>query len=779
MADYLTQLSDEERMRLFNGVGSWNSYDAGGKIPSFSMSDGPHGLRKQDAIQETEHYADLNRSRVATCFPTSSCMAASWDKSLLSELGKTIAEEAQCQQVDVVLGPGTNIKRSPLCGRNFEYFSEDPYLAGILAAEYINGMQALGIGTSLKHFTCNNQEKRRQTSNSIVNEKTLSEIYLRPFEIAVRKAQPASIMVSYNKVNGEYAAASKFLLTEVLRKKWGFKGIVISDWGACIGAVNCLKAGMSLAMPDSNGYFSHQLEKVYKDDEEVRTKLEEANRLVIEAAQKWNGGHQQEADNSKIDFVAHHKAALRFATNAAVLLKNDGVLPLPEKSKITVIGGMAATMKFQGGGSSHITTAPHPNALESLKALGYEIDFAEGYSGDIRDTSEHGYAQAIEAAKKAAAEKRPVLFFCGLPEEFEGEGFDRENIALPEVQTKLLDQIIALGADVIAVTFSGAPIDIYFADKVRAVLHMYLCGEACGEACAELLSGRVNPSGKIAETFPFSEKDTPCYGNFAGEEDNIEYKEGSYVGYRYYEAKNIPVRYEFGFGLSYTTFEYSNLKVDVEKREVSFDLKNTGAVKGAEASQVYIQKEGADYPELRGFEKTLLEPGETKRVTVNLDENAFKTYDTTAHNFIPDAGEYTIKVGMSVRKIVLEQKVSVSAEQAVGQTSANTENSAYTPDLALYDSFFTNTFYEQHHKGTFTSADNLGDMAKESFAVRVILKIINRIILFSMRGKSKDDPSVKIVLSAIAENPLESLISITNGIFTEKRMSRIVRMANR
>lgn len=776
MADYLTQLSDEERMRLFNGVGSWNSYDAGGKVPSFSMSDGPHGLRKQDAIQETEHYADLNRSRVATCFPTSSCMAASWDKSLLSELGKTIAEEAQCQQVDVVLGPGTNIKRSPLCGRNFEYFSEDPYLAGTLAAEYINGMQALGIGTSLKHFTCNNQEKRRQTSNSIVNEKTLSEIYLRPFEIAVRKAQPASIMVSYNKVNGEYAAASKFLLTEILRKKWGFKGIVISDWGACIGAVNCLKAGMSLAMPDSNGYFSHQLEKVYKDDEELRAKLDEANRLVIEAAQKWNGGHQKEADNSQIDFEAHHKAALRFATNSAVLLKNDGVLPLAEKSKITVIGGMAATMKFQGGGSSHITTAPHPNALESLKALGFEIDFAEGYSGKMGDTSESGYAKAIDAAKKAAAEKRHVLFFCGLTEEFEGEGFDRTTIALPEVQTKLLDQIIALGADVIAVTFSGAPIDIYFADKVRAVLHMYLCGEACGEACAELLSGCVNPSGKIAETFPFSEKDTPCYGNFAGEEDNIEYKEGSYVGYRYYEAKNVPVRYEFGFGLSYTTFEYSNLEVDVDKREVSFDLKNTGAVKGAEASQVYIQKEGADYPELRGFEKTMLESGETKRVTVSLDENAFKTYDTTAHNFVPAAGEYKIMVGMSVRKIVLEQKVSVSAEQA---DSGNAKADTYSPDLALYDSFFTNTFYEQHHKGTFTPADNLGDMAKESFGVRIILKIINMIILFSMRGKSKNDPSVKIVLSAIAENPLESLISVTNGIFTEKLMSRIIRMANR
>ena len=771
----MEELSRDEKIRLFNGVGNWNSYDADGKLPSFTMSDGPHGLRKQDSVQETEAYADINRSRLATCFPTSSCMAASWDKALLSEEGKSIAEEAQCQEVDVVLGPGTNIKRSPLCGRNFEYFSEDPYLAGTLAASYINGMQALGIGTSLKHFTCNNQEKRRQTSNSIVDEKTLSEIYLRPFEIAVRKAQPASIMVSYNKVNGQYAAASKFLLTEVLRKKWGFKGMVISDWGACIGAANCLKAGMTLAMPDSNGYFSSQLSKVYDSDAEVREQLDKANKLVIEAGQKWNGGHRQKADNSKIDFAAHHQAALRFATSSAVLLKNDGALPLAPKAKLAVIGGLAATMKFQGGGSSHINAAEYPSALESLKALGYEIDYAEGYPTDLGNVSEKGYAEALELAKKAAAEKRPLLFFCGLTEEFEGEGFDRETIGLPQVQTKLLDKILETGAEVIAVTFSGAPIDLYFADKVRSVLHMYLCGEACGEACAELLSGKVNPSGKLAETFPFSEKDTPCYGNFGGEDDNIEYKEGSLVGYRYYEAKNIPVRYEFGYGLSYTTFDYSNLEVDAGAGRVSFDIKNTGAVKGAEAAQVYIQKAGAAYPELRGFEKVELEAGETKRVSVELDENAFKSYDTSAHNFIPSAGTYKILAASSVKKICLEKEVKVSEEELKSAATADD----YTPDTALYNDFFTNCFYEQHHKGTFTSADNLGDMAKGSFAVKIILKIIIAILLFTMRGKSKKDPSVKIAISAIEENPLESLISITNGMFSEKNVQRIVRLANR
>ena len=768
----MEQLTKEEKIRLFNGVGSWNTFDAGGKIPAFSMSDGPHGLRKQETPSEKEKYSDVNLSRLATCFPTSSCMAASWDKELLKELGKSIAEEACCQEVDMVLGPGTNIKRSPLCGRNFEYYSEDPYLAGTMASNFINGVQSLGIGTSLKHFTCNNQEKRRQTSNSIVDEKTLSEIYLRPFEIAVRKAQPASIMVSYNKVNGAYAAASKFLLTEVLRKKWGFKGIVISDWGACIGAANCIKAGMSLAMPDSQGYFSHQLEKVYDEDKELQEKLDEANKLVIEAAEKWNGGHKKSAA-SEIDFAAHHKAALRFATNAAVLLKNDGVLPLAANSRITVIGGLAAKMQFQGGGSSHITTAPYPNALESLKALGYEIDFAEGYPVDFGNVSERGYAQALELAKKAVAEKCPVLFFCGLTEEFEGEGFDRETMALPQVQVKLLDKIIELGAQVIAVSFSGAPIDLYFADKVSAILHMYLCGEASGEACAELLSGRVNPSGKLAETFPFSEKDTPCYGNFGGEDDNVEYKEGCFVGYRYYEAKNIPVRYEFGFGLTYTSFEYSNLELDVKNGKLSFDITNTGKVRGAEAAQVYIQKKDGPYPELRGFEKVELEAGEKKHITVSLDENAFLTYDTSAHNFVPQPGSYKIKIGASVRKILLEKEVEVKAEDIKAL------DSGYTPDTALYNDFFTDCRYLPHHKGSFTSADNLADLAKESFIAKLIMKVILRILLFAAHGKSKKDPSVKIAVSAITENPLESLISISSGIFSEKLVAKIVRLANR
>ncbi len=773
MADFLNQLSDEEKLRLFNGKGSWNSYDAEGKLPSFSMSDGPHGLRKQDA----ENYADLNQSRLATCFPTASCMASSWDKSLLRALGKAIAREAECQQVDVVLGPGANIKRSPLCGRNFEYFSEDPYLAGTLAAEYINGMQSLGIGTSLKHFTCNNQETRRQVSNSIVNEKTLSEIYLRPFEIAVEKAQPASIMVSYNKVNGEYAAASKFLLTEILRKKWGFKGLVISDWGACIGASACVKAGMSLAMPDSKGYFSRQLAKTYGKDPELRSRLEEANKLVLEAAQKWQGGHK-EGSSKEIDFSSQHKEALRFACSSAVLLKNEGILPLAEKSKICVIGGLASTMKFQGGGSSHISCAKYPSALESLKALGYKVEFAQGYPVEIGNRSEAGYEEALELAERAAAEKRPVLFFCGLTEEFEGEGFDRKTIALPEVQTKLLDKLLELGARVITVSFSGSPVDLYFSDRVEAMLHMYLCGQACGEACAQLLSGRVNPSGKLAESFPFSEKDTPCYGSFAGDDDNVEYKEGSFVGYRYYQAKKVPLRFEFGFGLSYTSFEYSDLKLDLQKREVSFELKNTGKLKGAEISQLYIQKKDGPYPELRGFEKTELETGQSKRVTISLDENAFKEYELSSHNFEAKAGLYKIYIAGSVSKIKLETELELDEKTAAILPADAAPSADYKADRALYEAFFTDCFCETHHKGSFTRTDNFGDMAKESFWVRQLLRLILHFLLASSHGKSKEDPSVKIAISAIRENPLESLISVSNGMISEGFVKFIVWLAN-
>lgn len=772
-SEIVKSLSKKEKIRLFNGKGSWETFDAGGKIPAFWMSDGPHGLRKQDA----ENYSDLNNSHLATCFPTASCIASSWSRESLALLGKAISDEAVNDSVDLVLGPGINIKRSPLCGRNFEYFSEDPYLAGSLAAEYVKGLQQNGRGSCVKHYACNNQEKRRQTSNSIVDEKTLFEIYLRAFEIVIKKANPHALMVSYNKVNGEYAAKSSFLLTELLRNKWQYKGAVISDWGACMGANDCLKAGMTLAMPDSCGYFDSQLHEKYDSDQELREKLDEANSLIIDLAKNYREWDKKKT-YGKLDFTEQHAIALKLACDSAVLLKNDSILPLKEE-ELYVIGQMAKEMKFQGGGSSHINSAVYPNALESLKNCGYKVNYAQGYNSDLYKKEENDQElekEAVALITEAVQKDCPVLFFCGLSEEFEGEGFDRSSLSLPENQLALLERTLNLGAKVIIVSFSGAPVDFYFADRVKAILHMYLCGEACGEACASLLSGKTNPSGKLAESFPYRIEDTPCYGNFAHEGDNIEYKEGCLVGYRHYRAKNIPVRYEFGFGLSYTSFEYSDLKINQPspgKITLSFELTNTGDVDGSEISQVYVC---TDIPQLRGFAKTSLKAKESKTVCIELDDNSFKEYDSSLHDFVAREGSYKIQVGKSVNNIVLEKEISLSKEAA--DFINNEANSSYIPSITLYEKFFNNLYVEEVHKGTFTSQNSLGDMAKESRFVRIFLKILTRGLLFSMKGKSKEDPSVKIAISAIKENPLESLISTSGGLISTKLVNWILRRAN-
>ncbi|MCR4618836.1 MAG: glycoside hydrolase family 3 C-terminal domain-containing protein [Lachnospiraceae bacterium] len=792
------ELSKEEKIRLFNGDGSWRTYDAEGKIPSFVMSDGPHGLRKQDE----ENYSDLNKSRVATCFPTASAIACSFDRELVYKLGYSIGLEAQEQNVDVVLGPGVNIKRSPLCGRNFEYYSEDPFLAGSLSAEFIKGMQSLGIGTSIKHFACNNQETRRQTSNSIVSEKTLSEIYLRAFEIAVKKAKPATVMASYNKINGEYAASSEFLLTEILRKKWGYEGVVVSDWGACIDAPKCLKAGMDLAMPDSLGYIGKQIEKVYDEDEIVREKLEESNERIINTALKWKAKNTGDNNSSTKENAAlfkknnikklNHLTAVQMACECAVLLKNDGILPLKEKRPVTVIGKLSEVMKFQGGGSSHITTENYPSALECIKEKGYETEYAEGYplvrkAKNIKALKE----EAIQLVKKSVEEKRPVIYFCGLTEDYEGEGFDRTTLALPKEQTDLLDEMIALGAEVIVVTFSGAPIDLYFEDDVKAILHMYLCGEGCGEATAKLLAGCVNPSGKLAETFPYSIEDTPAFENFGKQDDNVEYKEGCFVGYRHYEGKNIPVRFEFGHGLSYTQFEYKDYSVDIHSGKVKVKIENTGDAAGAETAMVFIQKEGGYYPELRGFEKVYLEPGESEALEIALDDNSFKEYDLISHSFKIVPGNYKIMIGRSVKNTEYTVEVTVDEDfrfckeikSEEGTVIAHNygaliDHTDYVPDEELYKEFFANQRVVPHTKGNYTLADNMGDMAKDSLRVRMLLGILEKGILLTSKGKSKDDPSIKIIFSALRENPLESLISTGGGLIKESFVRKLVNMAN-
>lgn len=790
--EILATLSIDEKIRLLNGVGNWNTYSADGKVPVISVSDGPHGLRHQVVADIN----DINNSNIATCFPTACAIASSWNVEAARRMAAAIAKEAKAENVQIVLGCGMNIKRSPLCGRNFEYFSEDPLLSGEMAAGFVDGMQSKNVGACLKHFALNNQEKYRQSSSSNADERALREIYLAGFERTVRKTQPHSIMCSYNKINGVFSSANKKLLTEILRDDWGFKGIVMSDWGANIDAVNSLKAGLDLGMPDSNGYFEEQLKAAYEKGQLTEADIDKACKRIIDLALIYEAHKDEYAGGSKaesVDFKVQHNIAYELACESAVLLKNDGIFPLPQKQKVLVVGELAQNMRFQGGGSSHISTAHYPDALESLKKY-YDVEYVPGYLSTFCKAAKK---QKINEKLRAEAVKKigdfieknpraPLLYFCGLEESYEGEGFDRDDLKLPASHIKLYNEIMKITKNVALVTFSGSAIDLSFVPEARAILHMYLCGEACGEACADLIAGIKNPSGKLAETWPCKiEVGAPV------DDLDVDYKEGVLVGYRWYETKNIPVQYEFGFGLSYTNFEYSDLKVSLSTPstssgttgttgcsqgpvEVTFTIQNIGTVDGSEVAQVYVKNPIDDLEisrsaiELKGFEKVFLKAGEKKTLTITLDDRAFSVYSTKKKCFATVQGDYTICVGASVKDIKLSAPIKVQGYDI---------HELVRTDKEEQEGIFVK--HPRHKKGEFTVTDSLIAMSKESLYVKILLKIYRLVIILSSKSKSTDDPAVKIGITGIEENPLESLISISGGRITKKFARRIVKQANR
>ena len=836
MKTTLNNLTIDEKIRLLNGVGSWATFDANGKLPALKMSDGPHGLRKQDE----ESYSDINKSKVSTCFPTASCLASSWNRETIALVAKTIGEEAVAENVDIVLGCGLNIKRSPLCGRNFEYFSEDPYLSGELASSYVNGLQSTGRGASIKHFAANSQEKRRQTSDSIIDERALREIYLYAFEKTVKQSAPATVMESYNKLNGEYVSRSRRLLQEILRDEWGFKGAVVSDWGAAINIAECIKGGLDLAMPDSGGFHTDELKAALAEgriteadiDRAVANILNLIERLKPDGAENSvNGNRDLHSKNDGISpelFKKAHEIAKKAACDSAVLLKNDGMFPIrleetPSRT-IAIIGEMAKNIRFQGGGSSHITTNPMTDAIKAFEAKGFTVLYEQGYSEELAGAKkavmqvENLAAAAEQLAKKAAAEKIPVLFFCGLTDRFEGEGFDRECLDIPKEQSALIARVINTGASVAAVTFSGSPIVMPFAKDVKAILHMYLAGEASAEACAELVTGGENPSGKLAETFPLAAEDVPCAQWFAKETDTVEYRESIFTGYRYYETFGVPVQFEFGFGLSYTTFEYSDLKVsepDVDGNvAVSLTVKNTGNVAGKETVQIYVIPPETGIIrskiELKGFAKAELASGESKRVELSLDKRSFCIYSTAKRDFVVPDGDYTIVAAASVKDIRLQATVHVggvtlpsqkeefpsyfpmaASEKSSGTESVAANGNGKCPHFDVpreefeklyslgFDGGRTIPVHKAPQKGQFTLESSLEMMMEKSRFVRAFFWLLERVLYFMNRGKPKDDPSVKIVIQGVKENPLESLISTSNGALSAKFLRFIVRRANR
>lgn len=647
----ISKMTLEEKASLCVGKDYWNSENIERlNIPSIKMSDGPHGLRVQ---RENGDNLGVNKSEVAICYPSSATIANSWDKNVAYKFGKTLGEEAKSENVNIVLGPGVNIKRSPLGGRNFEYFSEDPYLTGIMATQYVKGLQSNNVGACVKHFAVNNQENRRRTVNVVVDERTLREIYLKAFEMIVKEANPWSVMSAYNKLNGKYCTENEVLLN-ILKKEWNFDGIVITDWGAENDRVKGLLAGNELEMPGGRGNGKEEIIQAVKEGKVSEEYLNEIVDRILNIAFKCK------VIEHNYNKEEHHEIAMKLAQESIVLLKNENnILPI-NKRKIALIGDMAKNPRYQGAGSSTINPYKVENAYDCFIQNEIEVDYAKGYNRIETDEDKELINQAVEVAKN----KDVVILFLGLTENYESEGMDRTNLEIPKNQIKLIESIYSVNQNIIVVLSNGAPITMEWKDKAKAIITGYLGGESGAKAMVNCILGKVNPSGKLAETYPIKLEDTPCFNNFPGTEVSVEYKEAIYVGYRYYDKNNIKVLYPFGYGLSYTTFEYSNL--NVKNNIVSFKIKNTGKVKGKEIAQVYVSQCNPTIfkplKELKGFEKVELEPDEEKEVNIILDDSAFQYYNVQNKKWEIESGEYKILVGKSCESIELECKIHIDSK---------------------------------------------------------------------------------------------------------------------
>lgn len=681
----VNELTLEEKASLCSGADFWHTKAIDRlNIPAAMVSDGPHGIRKQESLAD---HMGVAESIKAIGFPTASAMACSFDRDLLHKVGDALGEECVAEDLAVLLGPGINMKRSPICGRNFEYYSEDPVVAGELGAAFVNGVQEHGVGTSLKHFAANNQEWRRMSISAEIDERTLREIYLAAFETVVKKAQPWTIMCSYNRINGVYSCENDWLLNKVLRDEWGFEGLVMTDWGAMDERVPSLKAGLDLEMPDCHGETDKLIVKAVQSGELEESVLDTAVERILTMVDKYLTARKGIDPASMVhplpssvergyDVAAHHALARTTAEQSAVLLKNEDILPLQKDKKIAFIGEFAKVPRIQGGGSSHINNTWIESALD---AVGDSVSYAQGFHIDEETTDETLLQEAITLAKESDV----AVIFAGLPDSFESEGFDRTHLNMPANQNELIARISEVQPNVVVVLHSGSPIAMPWLDKVAGVLQMYLAGQASGGAAVNLLFGDATPCGKLAETFPLHLEDNPSYLNFPGNREKVCYQEGVFIGYRYYDKKKMDVLFPFGYGLSYTDFTYSNMKVTVNGKNatdvdviketdeivVSADITNTGNCDGAEIVQLYIKNpvvyEIRPEKELRDFAKVFLKAGETKTVTFTLNARAFSYYETRIHDWYAESGDYEILLASSSRDIRLQDTVSITGSKKI------------------------------------------------------------------------------------------------------------------
>ncbi len=780
--EIIRNMTLEEKVKLCSGATFWETESMEQhQIPSVFMSDGPHGLRTQKG--EADHLG-INNSEKSTCFPTASASAASWNPRLLKEMGEAIAEEALYYGVDVVLGPGVNIKRNPLCGRNFEYFSEDPYLAGVMGTSWIKGVQSKGVGTSLKHFAANNQEQDRMMGNSMVDERAFREIYLPAFEMAVKEAQPDTVMCSYNQINGTFASDNQRLLTDILRKEWGFEGMVVTDWGAMNDRVSALKAGCDLEMPNSCGFFDGEVKQAVEEGRLLETEIDACVERILKEAFKAQETKVRTGTAPRFDIEAHHALAKRIACESAVLLKNEGgLLPLSKSVKTALCGAMAERVRYQGAGSSHINPTRLSGLREAMERTGERVAYYPAYEID-GGRNEEALARAVAGAKAADV----AVVVAGLPDSFESEGYDRSHMSMPESHNELISEIAAVNENVVVVLMGGSPLEMPWLDQVKAVLNLYLGGQAVGEAGAGLLYGEENPSGKLAETYPVSYSDVSSAETFGVNPRQVEYAESIYVGYRYYEKAGIPVQFPFGHGLSYTRFEISGLDVkSTNSLEfiVSCNVKNTGSRAGAEVVQLYVADQTPNLfkakKELKGFAKVYLEAGQEQRVSMTLGQRAFAHYDVKTRNWEVLSGNYQIQVGVSSADIRLTEQVQIRGTlssmggEDIPQWYIRPSGK---PSIADFEKLYGQKIrpFELEKPGQYTMLNTFHDM-KDHPAVQQILEGMKQGILQGYGG-DENDPGFLFTFSIIMNTPLVRLVQQGGGQTPLSLMQDVVAAAN-
>lgn len=784
-ADIVNKMSLEQKAAFVSGFDYWHLEEAPELgLPKIMVTDGPHGLRKQNPNGDS---VGLGNSYPATCFPTAATSSCSWDEELLRKEGEALGEECLQEEVSVILGPGTNIKRAPVCGRNFEYFSEDPYLAGKCSANIINGVQSKGIGTSLKHFACNSQEAYRMVINEVIDERAMREIYLTAFEIAIKEAQPWTVMNSYNRINGVYASQNGWLQQQVARGEWGFQGLFVTDWGSSVDRIPGLENGTDLEMPSSGDLNTQRIIAAVKegklDENVLNERVDNVVNLILKAKKTLDEGKKT------YDVDVHHDLACRVAEGSIQLLKNDdGLLPLKKGQKVAIIGEMAKAPRYQGAGSSVINPTKMENAYDNLVELGVDVTYAQGYKKGTEQVDDALVAEALAAAKAADV----AVVFAGLTEEFEGEGYDRANIEMPANHNQLIEQVAAANPNTVVVLAGGSVIHMPWLNSAKALLNSGLSGQAGGKAVARILTGAVCPSGKTSETYPLSFEENPTYGNYPGQPVVSEHKESVYIGYRYYDTAEKEVLFPFGYGLSYTTFEYSDLELsssnikDTDDLTVTFKIKNTGDVDGAEIAEIYVADQESTIfrpkKELRAFKKVFLKAGEEKEVSVTLSKRAFAFYNVELQDWQVETGLFDIMVGVSSRDIRLTKAVNIISDcTAAVPDYRKTAPAYYTADLAAMDDAQWTAVYGKElparERDTTKPIDlyNCLDDASHTKWGGKICRLISKVV-----GKfgSAENGDGQMLAAMATQIPIRNFIAMSMGVFSPKMAEGLLMILN-